>query len=122
MKEAVGTIFPVNQAMGAATIASNPIFTADLYGYSYQPNWTGTPTGDFTLEVSNDIGYVNPTTGVVTGVTNWSPMDNSTHAAGGAAGNWMYIVSDVYYRWVRLKYTGASGTGVLNGNYSLKSV
>lgn len=77
---------------------------------SIQLKWTGTPAGDFTLEVSNDEG---PTP------TNWVLLASSTQAAGGAAGGKNYEANGGYL-WYRLVYTASSSTGSLNANAALK--
>lgn len=122
MKEAVGKIFPANQALSGATIHSNPISVVYDYGYALQLSWVGNATGSFTIEVSNDVGSVNPITGVISGVTTWSTLANSSTDAGGTDGNFMYIVTDVYYRYIRVTFVGTGGSSVLNGNFSLKAV
>jgi hypothetical protein len=69
-------------------------------GYSIQLVWTGTPTGNFTLQGSQD----NITFTTLTG---------STVAAGGGAGSFIIKDSTPYYKYVQVAYTATSGTGSL---------
>lgn len=106
------------QSMGAS-FNSNPVFVANREGYSIQLVWTGTPTGDFTLQGSNDYGQLNGD-GTWTQITNWDTITDSTKAAGGAAGSHTYNVSDVYYRHVRVVYTRSGSTGTVDGRIQTK--
>ena len=111
--------FPIltNQSMGA-TFSSNPIMLTREWCISIQAVWTGSPVGNFTVEVSDDDGSDQ----FGTGVTNWDTYAGSTSAAGGAAGILTYAISDVSFKWARLKYTRASGTGTVNARANIKGV
>ncbi len=80
---------------------------------SYTLAWTGTPTGTFTVEVSND--YVPTQHGVLDPAANtgtWVALVLSvTVAATGADGSAFIDVDTMGAAWVRLKYTRDSGTG-----------
>lgn len=90
------------------TINSTAMQTVDLYGYAIQAVWTGTPTGTFKLQASNDpVTTQWPT--AQTQPTNWTDITNSSQAVS-AAGNFMWNATDVMYNWVRVVYTdGSSG-------------
>ena len=96
-------------------LTSEPIklFYDDLV--SVQAAWTGTPVGNWTLEVSNDDGrptdLSNPVTSI--SVTNWTSVTGSSAAAGGAAGTQFYDMSQTAAKWARIKYTNASSTGTI---------
>ena len=96
-----------NESMGA-DITSRAQALPHIFGYCVQAVWTGSPVGTMTLEASND--------GVI-----WSTVDGSTEAISGA-GDGIYHVTDVFYAYVRLKYTRTSGTGTLNVSINLKGV
>lgn len=67
--------------------------------------WTGgTANGSIYLEVSNDL--TNPP-------VTWSSVSGSTSLVVGA-GDFGWSISPMPYRWLRLAFDQASGTGVLN--------
>lgn len=103
-----------------ADVTSTMINIGQLMVGSIQAVWTGTPVGNFTIELSNDVGQTSPD-GSVTGVTNWSLYTGSTQAAGGAAGNFMWLLDDLGAKWVRFKYTHSSSTGTLNARLNFKA-
>lgn len=70
----------------------------------YQIVWTGTPTGAFTVEASNDS--TNGTDGTWTEVT----MAIGSAPSGGA-GSVLIDLSSSPWEWVRLRYTRSAGTG-----------
>lgn len=77
-----------------------------MYGFSIQAVWTGTPNGTFKLQCSSD-----PVTQINTppvAPTNWSDVATSSQAVS-AAGDYTWNVFEVMYNWVRLVYTDASG-------------
>lgn len=68
---------------------------------AFECSWTGTPTGLFTVEVSN------------TG-SNWQPLDMDINSPVGSAGGCPIDVLRTGFRYLRLKYVNISGSGVLN--------
>jgi hypothetical protein len=111
-------IIPMN-----ADFTSTAYQTYDLYGYSIQVEFVGTPTGTFYLECSNDPVPQGPNSSPETGYmpTNWTIVADSSEQVV-AAGDITWNVFDVMYTWVRLVYIdGSSGTstatfkGRLNG-------
>jgi hypothetical protein len=100
---------------------STPYFLDQDYGYGIQLVWTGSVTGTFTVEISNDVGVSNPD-GTVSGVTNFTTLSNSSQAITNA-GNLFYNVNLAFYRWVRIAYAhGSGGTASLNGRIQAKGV
>ncbi len=98
---------------GTNVLTSNPIPLDQIFMLAIQTAWTGTPVGTFKLQGScdsppnqNQISTSPPT------ITNWTDI-TTTQAAGGAAGNYMWNLADVGYRYARLVYTNASSTGVI---------
>ena len=115
----------VTNAVMNTTINSAPYNVQQSYGYAIQADFTGTPTGTFTLQASNDpaTSYMPGNASNTNPVTNWSVITNSSYAVT-AAGNYMWNVYDVMYNWVRLVYTDTSGgtsTAVLNANINAKA-
>lgn len=88
-----------------ADITSDPLQLYEMFGYSIQVEFTGTPTGAFKLQASSDPIYKNAQ--VPPAPTNWSDITDSDYTVS-AAGNYMWNVSDVMYNYVRLVYTDAS--------------
>ena len=85
----------------------------------YDVSWTGTPTGTFTVEVSNT--YEQSGQGVVLNPGNWTALVlSATVTASGSAGNAYIDVRGISSDWIRLTYTPSSGTGVLNAVMSAK--
>jgi hypothetical protein len=110
----------------SGTINSIGIEVNQLYAWSIQAEWTGTPTGAFTIQVSNDILPLAPSTSNPVGpnpaanVVNWSTYTGSAVVTSGSSGNWMWISQLGPYKWVRLSYTGTSGTGTVTANFFAK--
>jgi hypothetical protein len=68
-----------------------------LRSFSIALRWTGTPVGDFQLQVSHDG-------------TNWQNR-GSTVAAGGAAGDHLFEETEAFFNWARIDYAFGSSTG-----------
>lgn len=76
---------------------------------SYQFIWTGTPTGTIIIQVSN---LPEPPD---TSDTGWNTLTLAvaiTQPAGSASGDYCDLAA-LPFRWVRCKYTNASGSGTL---------
>ncbi len=82
----------------------------DATAFSASVSWTGTPTGTFVYQVSNKP---NP---IETSDADWSTSTEITvvNPAGSASGWTLSSVASPHFR-KRLKYTNASGSGVLYG-------
>lgn len=115
----------VTNAVMNTTINSAPYNIQQLYGYAIQAEFTGTPTGTFKLQASNDPATsYNPGNGQGGNpVINWTDVQNSSYGVT-ASGNYMWNVFEVMYNWVRLVYTDTSGgtsTAVLNASINAKA-
>lgn len=100
-------IIPLNTVMNANINSSAQQLLASI-SYAIQIVFTGTPTGTFKLQASNDV-YPNPTPNV-TWPVNWSDVANSSFSVA-AAGNVMWTVEFPGYNYVRVVYTdGSSGS------------
>lgn len=96
----------VNQSMGANY--TSPAFKLDqVMMFSIEATWTGTPTGNISLQASND------------GV-NYYQISGTSQATGGAAGGFLWNVSNAGYLYVQLYYAFTSGTGTLNATGTSK--
>lgn len=96
----------------ASNFATDPIYLGHIVNFSIQLVFTGTPTGNFTLECSNDEGEGDRVLNKFssTGVDNWTTVSDSAFAVS-AAGDCVWDVQNVGYRWVRVKWTQSAGTG-----------
>lgn len=106
-------LIPVNTVMSGA-IDSTPLQLWNVFLYSIQVFFTGTPTGSFKLQASNDPAAQALATGnitsPITAPTHWSDVEDSTFTVV-AAGDVMWTVENPGYNWVRVVYTdNSSGT------------
>lgn len=93
-------------ATAMASTINGPDINVNLYqDFSFYAKWTGTPTGSFKLQGSNDVGD---------SVTDWEDIPGSTLAVAGAAGTQMWNYTRSQFRWVRIVYTATSGSGTLS--------
>jgi len=102
-------------------LASTAEAIPDIYGYCIQAVFTGTPTGTFKLQASNDaFKQVTPSTPQVP--VNWTDIANSSVDVT-AAGDYTWNVIGAFYPFVRLVYTDTSGgtsTAVLTATINIK--
>lgn len=85
------------------TFFSLPGNITNAIGYCIQAIWSSgsSPTGSMSLQASIDD-------------QNWSDISNSTLSVSGDSGNNIFNASkNVFYNFVRLKYTRTSGDGIL---------
>lgn len=106
----IPNIIPANTVLNA-TRNSQAIQVYNVLNYAIQIVFTGTPTGNFKLQASNDSAinaiasgnYLPPNAPV-----NWTDIANSTFTVS-AAGSVMWNFDDPGYNWVRVVYTDTSG-------------
>lgn len=92
-----------------------PIYLGHISNYAIQMTFSGSPTGAFTLECSNDPGNPNVTPFDPKRwetVTHWTTIAGSSQSIV-AAGDHTYQVQNAGYLWVRVVWTDAGGTGSL---------
>ena len=104
-----GTVTTAMPATG--TLLSQIISLESIFGFCVMVYWSGTPTGTFTLQGSNDVGQAHAS-GAVTGVTNFTTVLNSSQSTTGIQ-SIAYNLDGQYYRWFQVVYTASSGTGTL---------
>lgn len=88
----------------SVTINGPALILEQSQDFSIQAKWTGTPTGSFKLQCSNDVEAT---------VTDWEDIPGSTLAVAGAAGTQVWNYTGAPFRWVRIVYTATSGSGTL---------
>ena len=98
----VTNIIPAGTVLNA-NLNSEQMPLYNIYGYSIQAVYTGTPTGTFKLQASSDPVY--PASPSV--VTNWTDIADSSVAVT-AAGDTTWNVYNVMYNFVRLVYVDGS--------------
>lgn len=115
MKTGNGSIIAAPLTL-TSTVNSEAVLLQNVIDYAIQIVYTGTPTGSFKLQASNDDGQplkgVSPVT-LGSSVVNWTDVPSSSVAVSGAAGSSMWNIQDAGYRWVRVVYVFTSGTGSL---------
>ena len=100
----------------SGNITSPATIIQRLPGISYSLVWTGTPTGTFAVQVSND--YQLSSTGAVINAGNWTSLPTTSFSgtypvpAGSASNGFLDVVGTEAYA-VRIVYTASSGSGSL---------
>lgn len=95
-------------------------------------SWSGSPTGTFYVQVSNSYkpalaqseGAGAPNNGNWTQVPLTDPVAGTTSlTTTTAAGNPMFLnLNQLGAAWIQIVYTNSSGSGVLNGTITAKSL
>lgn len=106
----------INGVSMASTIISQVTSLLRIPGISYDIAWTGNPTGNFQIQVSNS--YSQSPNGTVINAGNWniipvSVFQGTYPAPAGSAGNGAIDVVGTEFAWVRLVYVPTSGAGIL---------
>lgn len=113
----IGTDLSANQT-------SEPIWLGHIALYSIQIFFTGTPGGNFKLQVSNDIGRPEAAKEEDRDfkIENWTDVADSATTVS-AAGDVFYDVRDSAARWVRVVWTQTSGSGTItSARFNVKGV
>ena len=94
----------------ANTVALKPVWLGHIAIASVQLEFTGTPAGNFRLQVSNDVGQITAAGAAQqeTGVETWT--DYTSPVTVSAAGNLYIEAKDIGAEWMRVLYT-ATGPG-----------
>lgn len=85
---------------------------------SIQCVWTGTPTGTFYVDYSDDLNTSEGGQGVV----NWIIAPNGSCAVTAEPGKLLLRTYALGERWVRLRWVHSAGAGTLNARFNAKGV
>lgn len=118
--------------MATATLTSDVTNIQFLDNIAYQFNWSGSPVGALSVEVSIDYAQDDMSPPNVTNTGNWTPL-TLTYWDGSAFVTAFSIPTSVgspvcvdlallSAPWIRVKYTKSSGTGTLNAYVSAKEI
>jgi hypothetical protein len=97
------------------TITSQPISMEQVFGYSVELLWTGSPVGTISLQYSDDMGPINGGPAV----TNWATDTTSTQNTAPWTG-FVWNVRCGMYGWARVIYVPTGGSGTLTGKVETK--
>lgn len=110
--------FTTSGDLAEAALYSNPISLRHLSAFSVQLVATGSPTGSFKLQMSNDnpdhTGNKYPTS-----TMNWTDLDGSSISIT-TSGNVGWNATGAGYLWLRVVWTKTSGTGSITGRFNGK--
>lgn len=117
----IRNIIPKSTTMNA-TINSTAIQVYDAFSFSIQIVFTGTPSGTFKLQMSDDVAFSGQPnangSGLNAAAVNWTDIANSSFDVA-AAGNVAWDYSSPGFNWVRVVYTdtsGASSTAIITSS------
>ena|SRR5271165_5817897 len=112
--------FIVAQSM-ASTINSVALSMQNQDNAYFSLIWTGTPTGTFNVQISND--HQQDGNGNVQVAGTWATVTlNTPITATGSANNAGIIVNGIAAPWIRINYTASSGSGTLDAYFSAKGI
>lgn len=126
----MGNKFYQKRVIDAGTMTGTDVITGpwvSLEGLdmiSFQAQWTGTPNGAFSFETTNaqkaSGSGVPSASATATALT--LPASFAAGNPAGSASNFMFEFVDMSEAFIRIKYTNASSTGVLNVDVMAKGV
>jgi hypothetical protein len=116
-----------NQMTGTQAITSPPTEISLKDNIAYELTWTGTPVGTFAVQVSIDYnpGNTQSKGGYDPGTWQNLPLTDTNGnplVASGSPGQIFMNLTEICFPWIRVQYTNTSGTGVLSGWISGKSI
>jgi hypothetical protein len=110
-----------NAASSAASFNSTATHVMYSDNIGIQISWTGTTTGTFAIQASNDA--VLPFNGGAPTGGTWSTYTvTSPPTPAGTAGNGIITVNQFPFAFIRLAYTATSGTGTITAVLTAKPV
>ncbi len=109
----------INGTSLGASFNSNPVSVLYSDNIGIQLVWTGTPTGQFGIEISNTATL--STTGQITGGT-WTTLTGTYPAPAGSASNGFISLTNICAAFIRVTYTRGSGTGAVTATLCAKPI
>jgi hypothetical protein len=117
---------------GTNTLTSSVTDVQWLDDIGYQFVWTGSPTGNISIEVSADYAPGGPVGSGPANAGNWTPLTLSywngasfttSNSIPTSVGSPVYIdLTLLSAPWIRAKYTNVSGSGTLTATITAKEV
>jgi len=102
----------------SADVSSVAVDLGGVIFGSIQSVFTGAPLGSLQLQISNDIVPVGADPNAV--ITHWD--DYGSTPAVTAAGTYTFNISNMGYKWVRVKFIASGGSvGVLDSTVAAKN-
>jgi hypothetical protein len=103
---------------------SEPVWLGHIANFSIQVVFSGSPQGNFKLQMSNDEG--NPTAAREADrdyqISNWTDIADSAFTVN-AAGDVAWNYRDCGFRWVRVVWTHTGGSGTITSiRFNVKGV
>lgn len=103
---------------GVAVSSTDTYYSKKISGslyLSFSLDWTGTPTGAFTVQGSNKAEPDEATD------DDWYTITADTDPTdpAGSASSTAGVVKEHNSKWKRIKYVNASGSGILSGDASV---
>jgi hypothetical protein len=121
---AYNLLYPIHLIMAqsmTSTVTSNPVEVQRQDNIGVQLNWTGTPVGTFSVEVSMD--YAQDYLGNVLNAGNWITLPLSpTIIASGSADTAYIDLNQLSATYIRIVYAPTSSTGTLDAYVDAKGV
>ena|SRR5258706_13808615 len=119
-----------NVMTGTSTLTSSVSDIRYKDSIAFELEWTGTPVGTFTVQgcldfsPSNEIQGIRgpPNAGNWVTITNLADVNGNSLVAAGAPGQILINMTQVGWPYIRVQYTNTSGSGLLTGYMSAKSL
>ncbi len=117
------TPYQIFNAVTMGASATSPVIViAYMDNIGIQLQWTGTPVGTFSFEVSLDYAASQPG-GAVSNSGTWIPLNVSPAITAAGVDDQAYVdINQSGATAIRIKYTRTSGTGSLTGYVAAKQV
>jgi len=104
----------------SGSLTSMAIALYQIYGWSAQFVFTGSPVGTLKVQVSCDP-FSSTLPDSIQQPSNWTDLTGSSQSISAAA-ILLYNVKSRFYNWIRFVYTRSSGTGTINGRLNEKGM
>ena len=117
-KQSLATFKLIDAQSMAGDVTSSVVGIKFTDNISIQMSFTGTPTGVFDVQVSNDYDPNLPTQ-----TATWSSLTlSATPVASGSGDSILMDLTQVPAPFIRVKYTRTSGSGTLNATIAAKGI